>query len=92
MIISSGTYENDRMPRRAHPTFFRKEFVVLPNIRSGLTYGTPIWRKPDPCAQPANKPLALGHRFHASTTRRSSNEKSPASRGIFTYDIARKTR
>ena len=66
--------------------------MVLPNIRSGLTYGTPIWRNPDPRPKATNKPLALRHRFHASTTRRSSNEKSPASRGIFTYDIARKTR
>ena len=68
----------------AQARFFKKEFVVRPNIRSGRLYGTPTCRKPTQVRSPRRKRLVSGRLLRASTTRRSSSEKSPASSGIGT--------
>ncbi len=80
------------MARRAQPRFVTSELVDVPNMRSGRTYGTPVWRKPTQARRPRMNRLFSGSAFSASTTRRSSSEKSPASSGTETYDVARKRR
>ena len=83
-IRSRGAYENERTARRAHLTFRTSELVDVPYGRSGRTYGTPVCRKPTHARRPRMNRSDSGSSLRASITRRSSREKSPASRGTDT--------
>ena len=82
LINCSGTKENEKTPFEAQFKFFKKLFVVFPNILSGLVYGMPVCLNPTHALRPLRNLSLSGNCFKTSTTFLSINEKSPASKGI----------
>ena len=78
----SGAAENAVTLSNASRSILARLYLVVPAARSARTYRTSVLGKPSHGITSRNTRPSSGREFTASTTRRDTSRKSPASNGI----------